>query len=138
MSNSDRTPSSCKNYTQGHSSKMTSMWVKRCLWRCCTAIKCLCCTCPTKPRFGTTMATRVKKANKYDEVPSLVPFQSMLVQTTGALFTFYIFVMASQTIMSVSYVSTCPACNYTAAHVIKYPPIPKDKNLYNKDEAGNI
>ncbi len=54
MSDPDRTPSSSKNYTQGHGSEMTSMQVKWCLWRCGSAMKRLRCSRPTKPHFGIT------------------------------------------------------------------------------------
>ncbi len=47
VSYSDTTPSSCKDYTQGHGSKVTHLhWAR-----------------PTEPRFGITMTTHVKKAN---------------------------------------------------------------------------
>ncbi len=65
MSYADRTPSSCKNYTLEHSSKMTSLQVKWRLWCCCAAMKRLCCARPTKPRFGMTIATHVTKVNIY-------------------------------------------------------------------------
>ncbi len=44
-------------------SKTHRKWVKWCLWCCCAAIKCLHCACPTKPHFGITIATCVKKVN---------------------------------------------------------------------------
>ncbi len=50
-------------YAQRHGSKMTSMLVKHCLWHSDSAMKRLRCTRPTEPRFGITMATRVKTAN---------------------------------------------------------------------------
>ncbi len=58
MSDPDRTPSSCKSYTQGHGSTMTSMHVKWCPWHCCTAMKRL---RPAEPCFGIMMVTSVKK-----------------------------------------------------------------------------